>query len=128
MDRSLIIKKRKSFIAIAKTKLYRSSDSLVVQYTHSVDLCWEGSSSIRFGITVSKKVGNAVVRNKAKRRIKEVLRKLLVLQNSITQGFSYVIIARSAAKSSNYHDIKRDLEYCFRKIKQKILSSGEIKC
>lgn len=63
----------------------------------------------RYGITISKKIGNAVVRNKIKRRIKEILRKWDD-NNYIKSGFDIVIITRKPVIDLSYHQIKEDLK------------------
>lgn len=52
----------------------------------------DGNPTIRVGYTCSKKVGNAVARNRAKRRLREVAR--LVLPVSGQQGWDYVLVGR----------------------------------
>jgi ribonuclease P protein component len=47
----------------------------------------------RLGLSVSKKVGNAVVRNRVKRLVKEALR----VQISLNKGFDFIVIARAPA-------------------------------
>ena len=58
----------------------------------------------RYGISVSKKVGKAVVRNKIKRRLKDIISK-----NSIKNGYDYVIIVRKAIIELSYEDMKNEL-------------------
>lgn len=58
----------------------------------------------RYGISVSKKIGHAVVRNKIKRRIKDIISK-----NSIKSGYDYVIIVRKAINDLSYSDMKSEL-------------------
>ncbi|MCH7744508.1 MAG: ribonuclease P protein component [Chloroflexi bacterium] len=58
----------------------------------------------RFGFTVGKRVGNAVVRNKIKRRLKEA-----VPLNQVQQGWDIVLIARKDASSAEYHRLKRSM-------------------
>ena len=65
----------------------------------------------RIGFTVSKKVGNAVVRNKVKRRLKAFLRENTQLYPT---NFKLVIIARSKSGNSEWQSIKEDLTRAFK--------------
>ncbi len=58
----------------------------------------------RYCISVSKKIGNAVVRNRQRRIIKEILRK-----NNINQSMNYVIILRKEILNLKYEDKEREL-------------------
>ena len=60
----------------------------------------------RFGFTVSKKVGKAVVRNRVRRRLKAAARELLPMARA---GYDYVVIARPSAIERPYADLKADL-------------------
>jgi len=66
----------------------------------------------RFGISVSKKVGNAVVRNRVRRRIREILRAALP---ELKQGFDGVIVARSASAAADFAALTHALEELFRR-------------
>lgn len=59
----------------------------------------------RFGISVSKKVGNAVIRNKYKRRIKNILDNTPISFN----GYDVVIISRPKLKFSEYSNIENNI-------------------
>lgn len=70
---------------------------------------------IRVGFTCSKKVGNAVARNRAKRRLREVAR--LVLPEHGRRGWDYVLIGRfEATASRDFGDLQNDLVHALRKI------------
>ena len=57
----------------------------------------------RFGITVSKKVGNSVVRHRITRLIRECIR---LQESNILTEYDIVIAARKAAKDKKYQDIE----------------------
>ncbi len=57
----------------------------------------------RIGISVSKKVGNSVVRHRVKRLIREAYR---LNRSDIENGYDIVVIARNEAKNRNYHEIE----------------------
>ena len=52
----------------------------------------------RVGYSVGRRVGNAVVRNKTKRRLREVVRRV-----PIQEGWDFILIARKYASSADYH-------------------------
>ncbi len=61
-----------------------------------------GLDKSRFGFLVSKRIGNAVVRNKVKRRLRDVIR-----LEPVDAGWDVIFIARRGADSSDYHQLKR---------------------
>jgi len=66
----------------------------------------------RYGFSVSKKVGKAVVRNKIKRQLKEIIRRWL--DPCLKQGFDIVIIARPYLRDLDFARMKKKLTELFR--------------
>jgi len=62
----------------------------------------------RFGFTASRKIGGAVQRNRARRRLKEVVR--LNLTHTQT-NFDYVLIARDKALTIDFQKLERDFRW-----------------
>ncbi|NCB63347.1 MAG: ribonuclease P protein component [Clostridia bacterium] len=67
----------------------------------------------RLGFTVGKKIGNAVVRNRTRRRLREVYR---LHEDQLVQGCDIVIVARTRAAFSSY----RQLDESFVKLADKL--------
>ena len=75
-----------------------------------------GERDIGIGFTVSRKVGNAVARNRARRRLKAVAS--LVLERDGRPGCDYVLIGRKGTLDRAYADLIKDLEDALRKIRR----------
>lgn len=69
----------------------------------------------RIGITVSKKIGIAVVRTRARRVIREAYRQLDV-KYGIKKGFLVVLVAREKTPLSKTGEVMQDMEFAFRKL------------
>jgi len=67
----------------------------------------DADPTIRVGITVSKKVGNAVVRNRMKRRFRALARE--VLSEAGIPGADHVLIGRNGGIERDYADLKAEL-------------------
>ena len=73
----------------------------------------------RVGFTATKKIGNSVVRNKAKRILRAISKEVLTSSN--TPNWDYVIIARKTLTTSNYEDLKKDFRWAIKKLEAKIV-------
>jgi ribonuclease P protein component len=63
-----------------------------------------GLGSTRYGFAVGRRVGKAVVRNRIKRRLREILRK-----TSLSPGWDVVLIARIPAAQADYHRLEKSV-------------------
>ena len=69
----------------------------------------------RVGLTVTKKLGHAVVRSRVKRILREAYRQMDTA-TPVKRGFLIVLAARDAAVPAKTQDVLRDLQYAFRKL------------
>ena len=81
--------------------------------------CPRGPSSecegeIRYGLTASRKVGGAVVRNRARRRLRAAA--VEVLPDAGRPGTDYVLIARVGTVRRPYRDLLRDLQVALERV------------
>jgi ribonuclease P protein component len=70
-------------------------------------LARDDSAPARLGFTVTKKVGNAVIRNRTRRRLKEAAR--LVLKEQALAGVDLVLIGRDATRARGFTELQTDL-------------------
>jgi len=68
--------------------------------------------SFRFGVSVSRKVGGAVVRNRVRRRVKEIVRRM---EPEIAKQVDIVCIVRKPALELDYEGLQRSLRHVFRR-------------
>jgi ribonuclease P protein component len=68
----------------------------------------------RFGFTATKALGGAVLRNRARRRLKEAVR--LAAADRAVEGYDYVLIAREGTVQRRFTDLIKDLERALAKV------------
>lgn len=81
-------------------------------------LTTETSDEPRFGFTVTKKLGNAVVRNRIRRRLREAVR-VHGLQHALN-GCDYVVIARESALRSPFEGLRQEFILALEKVNRKL--------
>jgi len=105
-----VLRKRADFLAAARARR-QGTGTMLVQGRDRRD----GDPAIRVGFTCSKKVGNAVARNRAKRRLRALARELLPVQG--IPGWDYVLIGKAEETGARPYDaLRRDLSYALRKL------------
>lgn len=77
-----------------------------------------GTDGNRFGISVSKKVGNSVVRSRITRLLRESYR---LSESKFLAGYDIVVIARASAKEATYREVESALIHLLNK--QKLIKS-----
>nr|WP_245781178.1 ribonuclease P protein component [Celeribacter neptunius] len=104
--------KRADFLKAARARRQGTSSFLLQGRKRSEA---EAVQGIRVGYTCSKKVGNAVARNHAKRRLREAAR--LLIPELGRDGWDYVLIGKKGDTSARAFDLLlKDLRYALRKV------------
>jgi ribonuclease P protein component len=106
------LKKRSEFLAVSKTGNKWVTPAFIIQ-THPRAT----SGPFRYGITASRKVGGAVERNRAKRRLRALLREILPLLGQ--PGADYVFIARQEILKRDFALMKEELRQGMGKLGKK---------
>ena len=75
----------------------------------------DGDSTMRYGLTVSRKVGGAVVRNRMKRRYRELCRALLPVHG--IEGADHVLIGRQTGIERDFDKLEGDLRFALDKVR-----------
>lgn len=100
------LKKRREFLRTASRGKRAARPGLVLQALPVAE------ASLRLGFTVTKKIGNAVVRNRARRRLKEAAR--LTLPSMGLSGWDLVLIGRDATAERPFPLLIEDLRAALR--------------
>lgn len=100
------LKKNKDFLRVYSKKQSFGCKNLVIYYIPNRENC------SRVGLSVSKKVGNAVTRNRVKRYLREGLKNI----KPIGQNMDIIFVAREVASENDFFEISRSIRYLFRKI------------
>lgn len=105
------LKRRSDFIRVAREGRSRATPGLVVQACRRD----QGEAALlpaRVGVTVTRKIGNSVTRNRVRRRLRAVARS--VMPTSASAGFDYVLIGRAATVTRAFAALIADLEAALR--------------
>ncbi len=107
------ITQRKDFLRLANAQRVHST-SFVLQSRNRKD-----NAPMRVGFTCSKKVGNAVARNRAKRRLREIAR--LILPISGQPGHDYVLIGRAnVTATTDFAAMQTELAQSLQKLQSEL--------
>ena len=103
MEKQVRLQKNRAFQYV-----YRRGHSVAC---HDLVMLYARRRELKVGFSVSKKVGNAVVRNRTKRRLRECFRPHL---GDVKPGL-YVIVARPSAAQATFQSLQKDVRYLLKK-------------
>ena len=107
------LKGRSDFLRIAADRRNWAAPGLVLQVSETPKNIYD-RDTIRIGYTASRKVGNSVKRNRARRRLRNVVEKVMTINAS--RGKDFVIIARKNTIRRPFSDLIIDLETALKKL------------
>ena len=104
------LKRRPEFLRVAASRRKWVAPGLILQVRrhNNPDPSLQETEPFRIGFTVSRKVGNAVARNRARRRLKAAADN--VMPRLAKDGFDFVVIGRKNTLKRRYQDLISDLE------------------
>lgn len=114
-DKLILIKKRPDFLHVTRNGYKAVRSGLVLQAAKTRRFLIRPFSE---SVIRRQKIGNAVCRNRAKRRLRALCAALLPLE--AVAGYDYVIIARYTTIDMAYKKLYKELKYALREIKQEI--------
>ncbi len=118
------LKRRSEFLRVAGARRKWAGPGLVLQVGEKTRPAEsDPRADLRVGFTASRKVGNAVARNRAKRRLRAAAQR--VMSASAKPGRDYVIIARAATLTRPFAELVADLEGALRRLGAHRASTGE---
>ena len=116
------LKKRSEFLRVARAGRKWATTGLILQAYKRPGTAGSAAGgdcpqdALRFGLTASRKVGNAVTRNRARRRLRQLSQEVLPRRGR--PGTDYVLIARRETPTRAYRSLTGDLETALTRIEE----------
>ena len=108
------LKKRKDFILSNKFGKKIIKKNLILQKFSPLD---QTTLNLKFGFTATKKIGNAVKRNRAKRRMRSLISTFLKENACLFDDSStYILIAKKSLINAPFLDLKGEIKECLNKL------------
>jgi ribonuclease P protein component len=107
----LVIKKRPDFLAANRGKRYATPGFVLLVHDRG-----DADPAKRLGITITKKVGNAVIRNRMRRRFRELARELLPELGK--SGADHILIGRDGGIERDFSQLRDEMTKALRKVAQ----------
>ena len=107
MQKRLRLRKKEDFAKVFKHGKAAANHQFVVYVKSS-----PAAESFRFGVSASKKIGNAVVRNRMRRRVKEIVRRM---EPMVKPHVDIVCIVRKPALELDHNALKKSIQHVFKR-------------
>lgn len=104
------LRRRADYLRVQGAEIRAARPGLLLQAAPGAD-----SETLNLGFTASRKVGNAVLRNRARRRLKALAAD--VFPKYARPGHDYVLVARKDTPARPFAELRRDLEQALRRLR-----------
>lgn len=104
LKKSYRVKREKDFQAIFETGQNVANRKFVIYFLE------KNQAHFRVGISVGKRLGNAVTRNAVKRKVRHVL----IANQDKLKNYDFVVIARKGVEELDFDEVKKNLEHALR--------------
>ena len=113
------LKRRSEFLRVAATRQRWVTPGLILQAGRRKELDGktDGDAPARVGFTVSRRVGNAVRRNRVRRRLRAVVER--VMPDLAESGYDYVVIGRADTVTRPFPVLETDLRTALENLKRR---------
>jgi ribonuclease P protein component len=115
MERKWALRKRACFLRVYEFGIAKADKYLVVK-SASNDLEYS-----RYGFSITKHIGNAVVRNRIRRKLREIMRAV-----HIKSGYDIVLIARPEIVNADYHQLARSVNKLLERVDLLLYKDEEV--
>ena len=108
------IKKRRDFVLSNKHGQKIHNKNFILQEYCNPNI---SDQELMFGFTATKRIGNAVKRNRAKRRMRALISSLLKEDNILfKERYSYVLIAKQSILKASFFEMHNQLKQCLSRL------------
>ena len=107
MEKNIRLRKKKDFALVFKYGKAVANHQFVLYVRNAPE-----TERFRFGVSVSKKIGSAVVRNRIRRRVKEIVRQM---EPVIKPNVDIVCIIRKPAVDLDHEALKKSINHVFKR-------------
>ena len=117
------LRQRRDFLFVQHKGVRQVMAHFILQAAvKSTSTALQPAFSYRTGVTASKKVGNAVARNRAKRRMRALFRKLEC--DHAPSGTDYVLVARHSLVQATWTELLADFSIAAKRIHKKLIKAA----
>ena len=109
------LKKNNHFKLALKEKKYHSDYFSIFAAKNFIPS--KNKNLLHISFVMKKKIGNAVIRNKIRRRLKAIVHNLLKIKGAINTNYTYIVFGKSKAYKEKQNILEPAMVNCFKKFK-----------